>query len=59
MTVGVFFRTRHGYPVVKKSLGLQPHLVILEVLLLVVACAGAGLVASSPAGPVVSVCPGV
>jgi hypothetical protein len=41
------------------ALILQPHLVIFEVLSLVVACAGAGLVASSPAGPVVEVGSGV
>lgn len=35
---------------------LQPHFVMFEVLSLVVACAGAGLVASSPAGSVVGVC---
>jgi hypothetical protein len=39
----------------KLDLVLQPHFVILEVLSLVVACAGAGLVASSPAGPVLGV----
>jgi hypothetical protein len=40
---------------VEGSLVLQPHLVILEVLSLVVAYAGAGLVASSPVGPVLGV----
>jgi hypothetical protein len=34
---------------------LQSHFVMFEVLSLVVACAGAGLMASSPAGPVVGV----
>ena len=38
---------------------LQPHLVMFEVLSLVMACAGVGLVASSPVGPVVGVCSGV
>ncbi|MCA1694379.1 MAG: hypothetical protein LC749_06430, partial [Actinobacteria bacterium] len=38
---------------------LQPQTVMLEVLSLVVACAGAGLVASPPVGPAVGVCSGV
>jgi hypothetical protein len=42
-----------------ERLVLQPHLVMFEVLLLVVACSGVGLVASSPVGPVVGVCSGV
>jgi hypothetical protein len=41
------------------GLVLQPHLVMFEVLSLVVACSGVGLVASSPVGPVVGVCSGV
>jgi hypothetical protein len=43
---------RHG-------LILQPHLVMFEVLSLVVACPGVGLVVSSPVGPVVGVWSGV
>jgi hypothetical protein len=42
-----------------ERLVLQPHLVMFEVLSLVVACSGVGLVASSPVGPVVGVCSGV
>jgi hypothetical protein len=43
----------------RQCLVLQPHLVMFEVLSLVVACSGVGLVASSPVGPVVGVCSGV
>src|SRR5918997_3018927 len=41
------------------ALVLQPHLVMCEVLALVVACPGVGLVVSSPVGPVVGVWSGV
>jgi ABC-type transport system substrate-binding protein len=44
---------------VKQVLVLQPHLVMFEVLSLVVACPGVGLVVSSPVGPVVGVCSGM
>ena len=45
--------------VIDLLLVLQPHLVMFEVLSLVVACPGVGLVASSPVGPVVGVWSGV
>lgn len=46
-------------PFREEGLVLQPHFVMFEVLSLVVACAGVGLVASSPVGPAVGVRSGV
>jgi hypothetical protein len=48
--------TPHGW---SDQLVLQPHFVIFEVLSLVVACAGVGLVAALSAGSVVEVGSGV